>query len=222
MADTTEPLAVDPSDGEKPKPPKAKKPRVRKRQRKRCGAKKRNGETCQTWAVKGRERCRMHGGTVQRGMESANFKAGRRSKYLPDHLRALHEEAHGDPDLAKIRTNIILIETLITSHMERMKDGRPVPEHMERRLVNLVGEQRKLAESEVRRLKDLQQMIPGERVGQLMRLTASIFVDELRALAAAHGFDPVPIQRRIRDRFNRAIANLPTYGLMEGEEGDPE
>ena len=48
--------------------------------KKRCGAKKRNGEPCEKWPVSGRNRCRLHGGAIpksqNRGKENGNHKTG--------------------------------------------------------------------------------------------------------------------------------------------------
>jgi glucans biosynthesis protein len=45
----------------------------------RCGAKTRAGGSCQCPAIRGRRRCRLHGGLspgAQRGPENGNFKSG--------------------------------------------------------------------------------------------------------------------------------------------------
>ena len=52
----------------------------------RCGAKNRQGNPCQKWPLKGRNRCRNHGGKSLRGVDSPSFKNGKHSKLLPRNL----------------------------------------------------------------------------------------------------------------------------------------
>ncbi len=60
------------------------------RQAPRCGAMTRLGKPCQSPAVKGRNRCRMHGGTnagAPAGPANGNYRHGMRSR---DHLATRH------------------------------------------------------------------------------------------------------------------------------------
>ena len=52
----------------------------------RCGAKNRQGNPCQKWPIKGRTRCRNHGGKSLIGTASPSFKTGTYSKWLPRNL----------------------------------------------------------------------------------------------------------------------------------------
>ena len=66
----------------------------------RCGAKTRSGGTCQNPAIKGRSRCKLHGGrsTGPRTPEgkaraaAAHTKHGRRSKAHVEKVRAINAE----------------------------------------------------------------------------------------------------------------------------------
>jgi hypothetical protein len=49
----------------------------------RCGAKTRNGGTCQNMPRQIGGRCRMHGGNSLRGPEHPRYKEGKYSKYKP-------------------------------------------------------------------------------------------------------------------------------------------
>lgn len=42
----------------------------------KCGAKNRRGEPCRKWTMKGRTRCRNHGGASRTGMMHPNFRHG--------------------------------------------------------------------------------------------------------------------------------------------------
>lgn len=64
-------------------------------QSRRCGAKTRSGAPCQSPAVAGKERCRMHGGACGSGAPKGNSNAlkhgyySRESKEFRAHTRAL-------------------------------------------------------------------------------------------------------------------------------------
>jgi len=47
----------------------------------RCGARTRRGSPCRSPAVKGRRRCRMHGGSVGSGPPAGNRNALRHGRY---------------------------------------------------------------------------------------------------------------------------------------------
>lgn len=51
------------------------------RQSKRCGAKTRRGTPCQSPAVAGKERCRMHGGAKGSGAQLGNQNALKHGAY---------------------------------------------------------------------------------------------------------------------------------------------
>ena len=55
-----------------------------------CGAKTRQGGTCRRHPLKGRRRCRLHGGKTPSGTASPHFKTGRYSRYLPTQIRQLY------------------------------------------------------------------------------------------------------------------------------------
>lgn len=68
----------------------------------RCGAKTRNGGTCQNMPRQLGGRCRMHGGNSLRGPEHPRYKEGKYSKYKPvdiDELLAYWAE-QPPPDLS--------------------------------------------------------------------------------------------------------------------------
>ena len=50
----------------------------------RCGARTRNGKPCQSPAVNGRRRCRMHGGAVGSGAPVGNKNALRHGWYTAE------------------------------------------------------------------------------------------------------------------------------------------
>jgi uncharacterized protein YjcR len=60
----------------------------------RCGAKTRRGNGCRSPAVRGKKRCRMHGGATGSGAPKGNQNALKHGAYTKEavHLRALLRE----------------------------------------------------------------------------------------------------------------------------------
>src|SRR5262249_55581059 len=73
----------------------------------RCGAKLRGkNAVCKRRPLKGRKRCRLHGGNTPAGVASPHFRHGRRSKYLRDLPKKLTDyctAASEDQDLLSLR-----------------------------------------------------------------------------------------------------------------------
>lgn len=78
-----------------------------------CGAKTRQGGTCRKPPLKGRRRCRMHGGKTPCGSASPHFKTGRYSRYLPTDLRQRYAEHCRDRHGNNLQDEI----GLLTSHI---------------------------------------------------------------------------------------------------------
>ena len=60
----------------------------------RCGARTRSGSPCRSPAVKGRGRCRMHGGATGSGAQAGNrnaLKHGRYTRELLEFQRSVRE-----------------------------------------------------------------------------------------------------------------------------------
>jgi hypothetical protein len=73
----------------------------------RCGAKTRSGAPCKSAPVKGRRRCRMHGGAhgsgAPSGSRNGNYKHGRYTAEVVATRRWLREAAHMLRELNKRR-----------------------------------------------------------------------------------------------------------------------
>ena len=52
----------------------------------RCGAKTRSGKPCRSPAVKGKERCRMHGGAAGSGAPRENKNAVKHGRYTRERM----------------------------------------------------------------------------------------------------------------------------------------
>ena len=60
----------------------------------RCGAKTRCGDACRSPAVRGKRRCRMHGGAVGSGAPTANQNARKHGLFASDAIAELDEVLH--------------------------------------------------------------------------------------------------------------------------------
>lgn len=86
-----------------------------------CGAKLRNkNANCKNRAVMTGGRCRNHGGLTPKGIASPNYKHGRYSKHLPDHLRDRYHESLNDPELTALRDDLALIDVHISEVLMEM------------------------------------------------------------------------------------------------------
>jgi hypothetical protein len=59
----------------------------------RCGARNRRGMSCQSPAMKGRSRCRFHGGAEQSGGQPGNRNAFRHGRYSAEAIAQRREVA---------------------------------------------------------------------------------------------------------------------------------
>jgi hypothetical protein len=89
----------------------------------KCGARNRQGEPCQRWALAGRNRCRLHGGKTLVGTASANFRSGRYSRYLPGRLQERYEQAEADPELLSLKSEVALVDARLADLLSRVDTG---------------------------------------------------------------------------------------------------
>lgn len=91
--------------------------------RKRCGAKKKDGKPCRRWPMKGRKRCKFHGGATPRGTKSANFKHGRYAEEQVTDLFHRIDELAGDPRLFDLRRDAATIQYRIDELLRTLPAG---------------------------------------------------------------------------------------------------
>ena len=81
-----------------------------------CGAKRRDGQPCQKPALRGKRRCRLHGGApgsgAPKGERNGNFKTGQHTKAAINERRVL-----ADP---------VAIERIRACHPQTCSRARPV------------------------------------------------------------------------------------------------
>lgn len=91
---------------------------------KRCESWSRNaGRQCNNAAIRGKKRCKYHGGTSHGGIASGTFKTGKYSKYLPARIVSNYGAALSDPELLSLSDEIALIDARITDLLSRVDTG---------------------------------------------------------------------------------------------------
>ena len=107
---------------------------------KACGAKTRGGGTCKKAPVKGKTRCKLHGGATPSGPANANFKHGRyatvfRGQLAEKFLHATDETAPLDllPELAVQRA-------LLSQHIETISQKTNKPSIDELKSISVLAE----------------------------------------------------------------------------------
>jgi len=88
---------------------------------------------CALPPVKGRSRCRYHGGKTPRGIDSPHFKHGMRvsKRILPDGFyQKTYEEVFEDPKLLTLRRDIATLEVRIAELRNDLKCGGTAPKAM--------------------------------------------------------------------------------------------
>jgi hypothetical protein len=120
-------------------------------------------------------RCKWHGGANHPGGPShPNWKGGRWSKFLPKGIRERFQEAMEDPELLRIRQDMALLDAIITGHQAKLKDGRLPTAPQEARLLKLIDQRRRLADSESRRQTAMHQSVSLMQFLTVMRVVAEI------------------------------------------------
>ena len=89
-----------------------------------CGSKLRNKDRhCQKSPLKGRNRCKLHGGASVRGIAHPNFVHGKYSRDIIGQLAERYEEARNDTKLFEMRDDIALTEARQQEMLSRINSG---------------------------------------------------------------------------------------------------
>lgn len=92
-----------------------------------CGAKLRGkDQTCRRLPMKGRKKCKLHGGASLTGSASATWKHGRFSKYLPTGLRQRYVEYCRDPQSNDLRDDIALLDVNISELLVQAQERKAI------------------------------------------------------------------------------------------------
>lgn len=83
-----------------------------------CGARTKSGAPCRQAPLRGRNRCRLHGGATPRGLESANTRHGRYSRFLDGTALAQMIDELGEHDPTDTYPEIELARALLARWIE--------------------------------------------------------------------------------------------------------
>lgn len=128
-----------------------------------CGAKTRSGKPCCNRPMPN-GRCRMHGGASLRGEASPAYKHGRHSRYMPERLQQIYNQALEDSELIGVRQEIALIDALLSDNLRNLD---PTP-----------GDNAQFWNDALEQIQWARQAYKSENYGGLERS-----LDELEALA---------------------------------------
>lgn len=125
----------------------------------KCGAKRTNGEICQSFAM-ANGRCRVHGGATPKGVASPNFRHGRYSKSMPEHLASRYAEALTDSRLLELRDEISLVDVRMADLLAKLdEEVKPDDSEVWKEILDTIGARQRLVESERRRYVEMQSII---------------------------------------------------------------
>jgi hypothetical protein len=94
---------------------------MKSEERQRCGAKTRAGTACRNWPVRGRKRCRLHGGAEGSGRPVIH---GRYSRVAKAGLVEKFHEFLADPEYGSLKGEIAMERALFAAELERL-EGKP-------------------------------------------------------------------------------------------------
>src|SRR5688572_7711861 len=164
----------------------------------KCGAKNRQGEPCQRWALAGRTRCRLHGGMSLVGTACPHFRTGRYSAYVPERLRERYEQAADDPELLSLRSEVALVDARLVDLLSRVDTGESGALWAElRRAYRAFARARLAGDDEPAALAKVEHLI--ERAGQDHQAWAEIgtLIEQRRKLAESESKRLITLQQMI-------------------------
>jgi hypothetical protein len=88
-----------------------------------CAGHNSAGELCEGIAIKGKTKCRKHGGRSLSGMAHPNYKHGRYSRDLLSDMATRVDEARGNPELLSVSDDIALVEARIGEVLRQLGTG---------------------------------------------------------------------------------------------------
>jgi hypothetical protein len=88
-----------------------------------CDATRKIGGRCNNPAVRGSEKCRLHGGRALNSAVAPTFRTGRYSKMLPHKLRETYEAALADNELLSLRDELALMRARLSELAGRLETG---------------------------------------------------------------------------------------------------
>lgn len=176
----------------------------------KCGAKTRAGGVCAKPPVPGRTRCRMHGGNSPAGPAAANWRDGKRSKYvdaLPRHYREAYLRAVNSQDLTRLTDQLALMEARETELLKRLSpESSTALWHRAQKALNDISKAMELP--------------AGEERDVALRLAQEALVSSVRQGVATEEtwrqlVEVLETRRRLADTERRRVESLKSYMTIE-------
>ncbi len=96
-----------------------------------CGAKNRQGKPCQRPPLKGKKRCRLHGGATPSGPDSVHFKHGRYAEAFRGQMAVKFSAAKKDEDPLDLLPELNIMRVAVSELVEKTSGQRsPSPKHL--------------------------------------------------------------------------------------------
>jgi hypothetical protein len=172
----------------------------------KCGAKNRQGEPCQRWALAGRTRCRLHGGKSLVGSACPHFRSGRYSAYVPERLRARYEQAEDDAELLSLKSEVALVDARLADLLVRVDTGESGQLWAElHRAYRAFTRARQAGDEETTALARVERLI--ERAGQDHQAWAEIgeLIEQRRRLTESEAKRLITLQQMLTSAEAMAI-----------------
>ena len=159
---------------------------------------------CTQHPLRGRTRCKFHGGRARRGVEHPAWKTGAYSGVLPRHLAETYEAALADDQLLSLRQEIALLRALAIQSVERASrrcyEGADWTDFKE-----TVIKLDRLVRSETLRNEALGNVISAEAALALRHAETTVFLDALNELIIDS-----ELRTSIRRRVAAGLAEITT------------
>ncbi len=89
----------------------------------RCGARKQGGELCKNWPIRGRKRCKFHGGMSLRGPDTPQWKNGQSAYVFKGELLEKFRAAEGIEDPTDLLPELAVERAVFSSFIEKFGEG---------------------------------------------------------------------------------------------------
>jgi hypothetical protein len=214
-----------------------------------CGAKNRKGEPCKNSPIRGRNRCKFHGGSSPRGLAHPRTKHMKYSRDIVSReLAERYEQASNDESLLELRDEIALIQARIADMLKNVESGdtqkswvelqkayddfaqanrsnnpelaaksinkigriitKGVSQHQSwRELMSTMNVEKKLIESERKRLQEMKQMMTAEQAMGMLTFVVSVF--KKRTYEIISGDDSKRLLAAVSQDISEYISSAP-------------
>lgn len=179
-----------------------------------CNARKTNRATgvvsyCGARPIKGRKRCKLHGGAIPRGLDHPHTKHGEQSEYIADQLKDLIGQRKADPNLGAATDHLAMLEVILAQRLDRLKLGK-ITAVQEDAVIKLVGAVKQLGEWRDRQMERRRELVPVDQARRAVLVFWQVFTEEAK--------DHPDIINRVftRSRALLAQAGMATMPATEG------